>query len=97
MPDILIPASLDVAGLDGLNDRLNAGANVVTSIVPPQKGLAGVANNYLDIEDSRRSLDHILPILKNCELSPALSQDYRAWIQNRQRAKTDKENCKVLF
>ena len=92
MPDILIPASLDVAGLDGLKDRLNAGANVVTSIVPPQKGLAGVANNYLDIEDSRRSLDNILPILKSCGLSPALSEDYREWIQNRQRAKTDKVN-----
>ncbi len=88
MPDILIPASLDVAGLDGLSDRLNAGANVVTSIVPPQKGLAGVANHSLDIEDSRRSLENILPVLESCGLSPGLPEDYQAWIQNRQTAST---------
>jgi methylornithine synthase len=85
-PDLLIPASLDVDGLSGLAARLNAGANVVTSIVPPEKGLAGVANHSLDIEDSRRTLTHILPILKTCGLEPALAEDYRAWIQNRQHA-----------
>ena len=36
-PDRLIPASLDVDGLDGLKARLDAGANVITSIVPPKK------------------------------------------------------------
>ena len=35
MPDRLIPASLDVDGIRGLERRLQAGANVVTSIVPP--------------------------------------------------------------
>ena len=86
LPDLLIPASLDVDGLSGLAARLNAGANVVTSIVPPEKGLAGVANHSLDIEDSRRTLAHILPILKTCGLETALPEDYRAWIQNRQHA-----------
>jgi len=86
LPDRLIPASLDVDGLDGLKARLDAGANVVTSIVPPQKGLAGVANHSLDIEDSRRTPGHILPILKICGLDPALPGEYQAWIADRQAA-----------
>ncbi len=79
MPEILIPASLDVDGLSGLQARLDAGANVVTSIVPPQKGLAGVAHHSLDIEDSRRTVDQLLPVLKTCGLEPALPEEYRAW------------------
>ena len=84
LPDRLIPASLDINGLDGLKARLDAGANVVTSIVPPEKGLAGVANHSLDIEDSRRSLDHILPVLAQCGLSAASQQEYSDWIRKRQ-------------
>ncbi|MBO6083606.1 MAG: methylornithine synthase PylB, partial [Candidatus Methanomethylophilaceae archaeon] len=42
-PDRLIPASLDVEGIAGLRTRLDAGANVITSIVPPDMNLAGVA------------------------------------------------------
>lgn len=83
LKDALIPASLDVDGLSGLKARLDAGANVVTSIVPPQKGLAGVANNRLDIEDSRRSPEQILPILSQCGLSVALPHEYVAWISSR--------------
>lgn len=85
LPDRLIPASLDVGGLDGLKARLDAGANVVTSIVPPQKGLTGVANHSLDIENSRRTLHHILPILKICGLAPASSEEYLDWTDNRQK------------
>ena len=80
MPHALIPASLDVDGLDGLKERLDAGANVVTSIVPPEKGLAGVAHSTLDIEDSRRNLDHILPVLTGCGLEPATAGQYRDWV-----------------
>lgn len=83
LPDRLIPASLDVDGLAGLRPRLNAGANVVTSIVPPQHGLAGVANHTLDIEASRRTLDHIRPVLKDRGLEPATTAEYRDWITRR--------------
>ncbi|WDP91494.1 MAG: methylornithine synthase PylB [Desulfobacter sp.] len=83
LKDCLIPASLDVDGLDGLLPRLNAGANVVTSIVPPEHGLAGVANPALDIEAARRSLDHVLPVLDRSGLSPASETEYRDWIQAR--------------
>ncbi|THB81782.1 MAG: methylornithine synthase PylB [Desulfobacteraceae bacterium] len=87
--DVLIPASLDVDGLDGLEARINAGANVVTSIVPPDQGLAGVANPSLDIEDSRRTLDRILPVIRTCGLEPATAQEYQQWIINRQRSVRD--------
>ncbi|RLB42586.1 MAG: hypothetical protein DRH12_05295 [Deltaproteobacteria bacterium] len=48
-PDRLIPAFLDVRGLAGLRPWLDAGANVVTSLVHPGQGLVGVAQNSLDI------------------------------------------------
>ena len=86
LPDCLIPASLDVDGLSGLKERLDAGANVVTSIVPPQKGLAGVANHSLDIEDAKRTLAHITPILYACGLLPATSAEYQSWITRRQQS-----------
>ncbi|MCG8615188.1 MAG: methylornithine synthase PylB [Desulfobacterales bacterium] len=84
LQDCLIPASLDVDGLDGLGARLAAGANVVTSIVPPEQGLAGVANHSLDIEASRRSLAHIIPVLESCGLEPASAGEYKTWVQDRQ-------------
>lgn len=82
-PDRLIPASLDVDGLNGLADRLNAGANVVTSIIPPQSGLAGVSNHSLDIEDGNRTISKIIPVLKECGLVPASREEYSAWISRR--------------
>jgi methylornithine synthase len=83
LPDRLIPASLDVKGLDGLKVRLNVGANVVTSVVPPEKGLTGVANHSLDIEDSRRTLDHILPVLEQCGMEAASREGYLSWLKER--------------
>lgn len=82
-PDRLIPASLDVDGLDGLKQRLDAGANVVTSLVPPGQGLAGVAQNSLDIEDARRTTAGVLPVLTENGLRPALVKEYTDWIEQR--------------
>jgi methylornithine synthase len=95
MPEVLIPASLDVDGLKGLSVRLAAGANVVTSVVPPDRGLAGVANASLDIEESRRSIEQILPILEEAGLEMASQEKYQAWIDSRRRssvAKSASEN-----
>ncbi len=80
MPDRLIPASLDVGGLAGLQKRLNAGANVVTSLVVPGQGLSGVANQTLDIEQARRTPQAVMPVLKTCGLQPATAEEYRNWI-----------------
>jgi methylornithine synthase len=84
-PDRLIPASLDVDGLNGLKQRLEAGANVITSIVPPGSGLAGVAQHSLDIEDGRRTMPAVLKVLKDSGLRPAREDEYRSWIIDRQR------------
>ncbi|MBC2721680.1 MAG: methylornithine synthase PylB [Desulfosporosinus sp.] len=79
-PDRLIPASLDVDGLNGLAERLNAGANVVTSVIPPQSGLAGVSNQSLDIKDGNRTVSKILPVLEQCGLIRASREEYAEWI-----------------
>ena len=78
-PDLLIPASLDVEGPDGLIARLNAGANVVTSIIPPGAGLEGVARTK-DIEDGGRTLDQIAPRIREAGLDLASQQDYAAFV-----------------
>jgi methylornithine synthase len=83
LPDSLIPASLDIDGLNGLQDRLLAGANVITSIVPPGRGLAGVANKDLDIEDSRRTVESIHDVLSDCGMAVATSNEYKQWINER--------------
>jgi methylornithine synthase len=84
-PDRLIPATLDVEGLSGLKTRLEAGANVVTSLVPPGFGLAGVAQNSLDIADARRTIDSIAPELEKLGLQAASLEDYLSWIEDRRR------------
>ena len=84
-PNRLIPASLDVDGLTGLQSRLEAGANVVTSLVPPGFGLAGVAQNSLDIADARRTTAGILPELEKLGLQPASAKDYLSWLEDRRR------------
>ena len=85
-PERLIPASLDVDGLAGLKQRLEAGANVVTSIVPPGRGLAGVARHSLDIEEGKRTIASVKEVLQVCGLSPAATEEYLAWINHRQKA-----------
>jgi len=89
-PDRLIPASLDVEGVNGLEKRLYAGANVVTSIVPAGEGLAGVAQNTLDIEDARRTVAQVEKILSSCgDYEIARPEVYKAWILQR---KNDQKN-----
>jgi len=94
-PDRLIPASLDVDGLAGLTQRLEAGANVVTSIVPPGEGLAGVAQHSLDIEDGRRTNASVLKVVKACGLRAATNAQYRDWVKQRRqiisKRKTNRE------
>jgi methylornithine synthase len=77
MPDRFIPASLDVDGIAGLERRLQAGANVVTSIVPPTRGLAGVSQAELDIDEGYRTVSGVLPHLARLGLRPAGVDEYR--------------------
>ncbi len=82
-PDRLIPASLDVEGLSGLKKRLNAGANVITSIVPPGGDLAGVARHALDIEEGRRTVSLVKRVLHDCGLRASSVDEYMTWIDDR--------------
>jgi len=87
MPTSLIPASLDIDGLSGLTQRLAAGANVVTSLVPPGEGLAGVAQSELDIEAGKRTVAGIQETLAANDLKAAEAASYRAWVTTRQALK----------
>jgi methylornithine synthase len=84
-PEALIPASLDVDGIHGLKQRLDAGANVVTSIVPPGSGLAGVARPSLDIEEGKRTVSKVDKVLNACRLQAATLKEYEDWIDKRKQ------------
>lgn len=84
-PHACIPASLDVEGIQGLKDRLNAGANIVTSIIPPAAGLQGVSQSTLDISEGFRTVAGVRPILAECGLEAATAQEYRQWLQQLRR------------
>ncbi len=88
-PDRLIPASLDVDGLEGLRIRLDAGANVVTSIVPPGQGLSGVAQSSLDIEGSRRTGDAVRTVIRECGLRAGSLESYRQWLTERRSGRDE--------
>ncbi len=85
MPDRLIPASLDVDGIRGLERRLQAGANVITSIVPPTTGLAGVSQSELDIEEGRRTVAGVLPHLARLGLRHTGRDAYAVWLDEARR------------
>ena len=88
MPDRLVPASLDVDGLDGLTMRLQAGANVVTSLVPSGRGFAGVASRELDIDNERRGVAAVRTVLDRLGLEAASPGDYARWLTERRRTLT---------
>ena len=80
-PDRLIPASLDVEGIAGLKSRLDAGANVITSIVPPHEDLAGVAQHELDIDNGHRSVAHVLHMLDEMGKKAATPTEYESLLK----------------
>ena len=81
-PDRLIPASLDVNGIDGLKGKLEAGANVVSSLILPQSEMVGVAQSTLDVFEGHRTVHGIVPIISELGLEPAALDDYVSWIGN---------------
>ena len=80
LPHCLIPASLDVEGLAGLATRLDAGANLITSLVPAGLSLAGVAQANLDIDNQARSISGVRPVVEEKGLKLAAPEEYRAWL-----------------
>jgi methylornithine synthase len=75
-PDRLIPASLDVEGIEGMVYRLNAGANVVTSIIPSDSSLEGVANYDRKHEERKRDPKSVVEKLRAMGMEPAAQSDF---------------------
>ncbi|MDW5563869.1 MAG: methylornithine synthase PylB [Methanomassiliicoccus sp.] len=83
--DKLIPASLDIEGIRGLQPRLDAGANVITSIIPPSEGLAGVAQHDLDINTGGRSAQSIEGMLEDLDIKVGSTSQYEELIEGWKR------------
>jgi len=80
-PDRLVVGSLDVEGLSGLKSRLMAGANVVTSIIPPNKGFMGVSQSTLGVDEGRRTASAVKGVLKEMGLKAASHETYGEWMK----------------
>ena len=86
LPRRLIPASLDVNGIDGLKAKLQAGANVITSLIPPSSELRGVVQNQLGISEGQRTVQAVRPILDELGLEKASLEDYLVWVSEEKQA-----------
>ena len=75
--DVMIPATLDVEGVAGMISRLNAGASLITSIIPPHEELAGVAQSCMDIDDGSRNINHVIELLEGMGRRPATEAECR--------------------
>jgi len=84
-PDKLIPASLDVDGLEGVKNRLNAGANVITSLIPANYELAGVSSARSGVETGQRSVGSVAPVVESAGLKIAAPGTYRTWLNEEKR------------
>ena len=92
-PDRFIPASLDVAGIDGMVDRLNAGANVVTSIISADSKLEGVVNFDRDVSLNERKRDakSVIERLQTMGLQSGRQEDFEKYLN---RNKTQNQELK---
>ena len=79
--DKLMPASLDIDGLKGLELRLASGPNVVTSLIPPNSGLAGVAQAHQGIDEGLRSVEGVKPSIERLGLQVASTKSYLHWVE----------------
>lgn len=81
-PDRLIPASLDVAGIPGMVDRLKAGANVVTSIISADSKLEGVVNFDRDVSlnERKRNAESVILQLRAMGLQPGSQVDFEKYL-----------------
>ena len=79
-PKALIPASLDVDGIAGLRSRIEAGANVVTSIIPPGSGLMGVAQSTMDVDEGGRTYREAVGVLAEMGLRAADRDEFKEYI-----------------
>jgi methylornithine synthase len=86
--DRLMPASLDIDGLKGLELRLASGANVVSSVIPPKSGLAGVAQAHLGVEEGLRTVEAVRPYVERLGLQIASKRSYAKWVDQEKERQT---------
>jgi len=86
LPYRLIPASLDVYGIGGLREKLYAGANVITSLIPPSSELRGVAQSTLGISEGHRTVKAVTPILNKLGLRKASLKDFLIWMNHEKKS-----------
>lgn len=93
-PEILIPASLDIDGINGMKKRILAGANVVTSIIQQNTKLDGVVNFDKNIEYNKRKrdVDTVIASLKELDMIPATMEDFQIYIKKRKNYANKKIN-----
>jgi methylornithine synthase len=60
---------------------------VVTSIVPPSRNLAGVAQHELDIENGNRSVEHVFEMLDEMGHRHATSNEYKSFLAKHRSGK----------
>ena len=97
MPDRLIPASLDVDGIKGLKMRLDAGANVITSIIPPNNRLVRVSQSSLDVEQGLRTVPEVEKVITAMDLRIASGKVYESWMAERKEITSRKEHLGPQF
>ncbi|MBN2110543.1 MAG: methylornithine synthase PylB [Methanosarcinaceae archaeon] len=85
-PNKLIPASLDLEGIDGMVHRLNAGANVVTSIISSDSSLEGVVNYDRELEKRDRDSKSVIKRLRTMGMEPASQAEFNRIIEKQQVA-----------
>jgi methylornithine synthase len=56
--------------------RLNAGANIITSILPPYSRLEGVANYDRELEERNRDIKSVIKRLESMGLEPARQAEF---------------------
>ncbi len=81
-PNSLIPASLDIDGIKGLKLRLQAGANIVTSIIPPMSGLQGVAQSIMDVDEGGRTVPEVTEILTELSMEKGSNEEFQVLINS---------------
>lgn len=81
-PDKLIPASYDTDGIKGLQLRLMAGANVITSLIPPESGFVGVAQAELDVKTGTRTVSGIKKYVEQLGFRLASSEEYINFLES---------------
>lgn len=86
-PNLLIPASLDINGIDGMKKRIFAGANVVTSIIEKNKCLEGVVNfdRNINYSERNRDIDTVIKELSKINIIPASMEDFEKYIYERRK------------